>query len=257
MTALTAPQAMLAGGRTNQVWRDRDIVWKRYLPQNATPLFANDPDAEWIVLNALKGQGIAPDPVSRETRSGATYLAYRHLIGKTHATPMSDLARLMGRLHALSAPPSLPQSTMGNRVVAEGMVMAGGDPVLLAITPDAPDQPLHRAFCHRDPVPGNVVQTPDGPRLIDWQCPGQGDPIEDIAHALSPAMHALYGSTAPTTQDREAFLDAYPDEVAADRYRTQGRAFHWRMACYCHWQVARGNVAYGPALTAELDFLNG
>lgn len=52
-------------------------------------------------------------------------------------------------------------------------------------------------YSHRDIHPGNIVKTPDGPRLIDWECaidqpgydlhgPDSGVPIPDIHKALEP-----------------------------------------------------------------------
>ena len=68
--------------------------------------------------------------------------------------------------------------------------------------------------------------------------------------ALSPAMHVLYGGDGPHFT---AFLAAYPDKDVVDRYRRYSAAYHWRLACYCHWQVSRNRVpAYGPAYEAEM-----
>ena len=42
-------------------------------------------------------------------------------------------------------------------------------------------------------------------RLIDWQCPALGDPAEDIACFLSPAMQVIYGA-GPLDAARERQL---------------------------------------------------
>ena len=50
---------------------------------------------------------------------------------------------------------------------------------------------------------------------------------------------------------------AYPDRGVIERYMAVGHVFHWRMACYCHWQVARGVVDYATPLQAEMEYLAG
>ena len=245
----------LEGGRTNHVIRRGDEVWKHYNGHGATPLFANDPDAEWCALQALNGQAIAPRAIRRDKSDGKAVLVYGFVEGATHATRKEELARLLGRLHALPIPNGLPKAAMGADVVAMGLAMAELSDDLLRIAPNPPAQEIPPRFCHRDAVPGNIVQTDSGPILIDWQCPAAGDPVEDIAHALSPAMHVLYGASVPTGSDIAAFLAAYPDRGVVARYAVSGRAYHWRMACYCFWQITRGNSAYDRPLAAEMRWL--
>lgn len=251
-----APQFALEGGRTNQVHRRGGEVWKRYDLAKATPLFANDPDAEWCALTALAGQGIAPDPVRLDSKDGDPVLIYAFVEGDTHATRKADLARLLGRLHAQPVPAGLPTAARGKDVISMGLAMAQGAEALLRMAPMPPNVPNDARFCHRDAVPGNVVETARGPILIDWQCPAVGDPVEDIAHALSPAMHVLYGDDVPSSADVTAFLSAYPDRRITDGYVKSGHVYHWRMACYCHWQIARGNHAYEDPLAAEMQWLS-
>ena len=255
MSADPKPDAVLHGGRTNLVWRAGDIVHKKYRSDRATPMFRNDPGAEWAILIHLSGQNIGPDPVDlRRDASGDWVLQYRHLDGMTHATSPEDLAGLLGRLHRLPVPHDLVRTPTGAAVLEHGCDMAAGAATLRRAMPAPPPPCETLAICHRDVVPGNVVQTPNGARLIDWQCPGACDPVEDIAHALSPAMHLLYGGDGPHFA---AFLAAYPDQNVVDRYRRYGAAYHWRLACYCHWQVTRnGGTAYGPAYETEMALLN-
>jgi len=96
---------------------------------------------------------------------------------------------------------------------------------------------------------------PDGLRLVDWQCPGIGDPVEDLAHFISPGMNLLYRGKALDQAEIDRFLQHYPNQNVVEQYRDYGQGYHWRMACYCAWQVERGNATYVPALSAERDIL--
>jgi thiamine kinase-like enzyme len=104
---------------------------------------------------------------------------------------------------------------------------------------------------HGDAVPGNILMSNQGVVLIDWQCPALGDPCEDIAAWLSPAMQWLYAGKPLTNAQADTFLNAFPSETAA-RYRTLAPLFHWRMAAHCQWKAQRGAADYHKALQLEL-----
>lgn len=126
----------------------------------------------------------------------------------------------------------------------------GPAPDTPAVPPGGPAVPIHR-----DPVPGNVIVGADGLRLIDWQCPALGDPAEDLAVFLSPAMQQLYRG-APLAEDEvRAFLNAYPDHAVVARWSALRPWFGRRMAAYCLWQAARGAADYGHAAGLELAAL--
>ena len=244
--------ALLEGGRTNRVWRAGDRVAKQVIESAATPLFPNNAQAEWDALTALAGHQIAPEPLARS----GTSIAYRYLDGRAGGTPPADVARLLHKVHQIPPFAGLRRAAMGQEVIAAGLAMLESrNSPLRALAPAPPSCPDKPALVHTDPVPANIVRVGTDDYLIDWQCPALGDPVEDIAHYLSPAMQTLYGPGALGAADRAAFLDAYPDKEHVQRYRKDGRAFHWRMAAYCDWQVAVGNTDYAPALAAELAFI--
>jgi aminoglycoside phosphotransferase (APT) family kinase protein len=54
--------------------------------------------------------------------------------------------------------------------------------------------------------------------LIDWQCPAVGDPCEDIAIFLSPAMQLAYRGTVLSRAEEQVFLTAYSDASTLKRY---------------------------------------
>ena len=101
-----------------------------------------------------------------------------------------------------------------------------------------------------------MIAQKGGLKLIDWQCPAIGDPCEDIAVFLSPAMQIIYRGTALSTAERNAFLRAYPDEATIQRYRQLEPWYHWRMAAYCLWKEARGDKHAARAYAAEIDALH-
>jgi len=245
----------LKGGRTNRVWKSRNHVIKLYAKDGATPLFGNSSDHEWAALTALNGQNIAPAPIDQKRTAFGDVLIYEHAVGEIGYSDITKVARLLGNLHTIDLPSALPSVEVGPSVLKQGSAMIPADDALHKIKP-ALVQGTPPAFIHRDPVFTNFVSGSDGLRLVDWQCPGKGDPVEDLAHFISPGMNHLYRDRLLSDEDIERFLGAYPDAATTDRYRRTGQSYHWRMACYCAWQVAQGNTAYGPALKAETRFLS-
>ena len=121
-----------------------------------------------------------------------------------------------------------------------------------------------RSLVHTDCGPGNIVRTRGGLMLIDWQCPGRGDAVEDIACFLSPAMMILYECPPHTHVARDAFLEAYGNPSVIARYRRDAAAWHYRIGAYCVWRarrLARRQPAiaarYRRALAAETEFIAG
>ena len=179
---------------------------------------------------------------------------------------MCEVARLLGRLHRLPLPGDLPQ-----RAADPAALLAAGDAMLREAGADAhrrlaglrpvpmelPEPAVKPALVHRDVVPANVILGPAGPVLIDWQCPARGDPAEDLASALSPAMQALYGKESLDQAAIAQFLDAYPDPAVVARYRRHRPFFLWRTAAYCLWKAARGDGDYRDAFALELRALVG
>ena len=80
---------------------------------------------------------------------------------------------------------------------------------------------------------GNFIAGPGGIRLIDWQCPGIGDPAEDLWAFLSPAFQVLFNHAPLTLQERETFLMAYGEKEPRARLDNLAPYFAHRMAAYC------------------------
>lgn len=244
----------LLGGQTNHVFLAGQVVVKLYRSQAASPLFPNDAEAEARALSALSPIGLAP--ALRATGPG--WLICDAVPGHPWQRDLAAAALTLARLHLLDPAPSgfrlLP---MGSRaLVADARRVAAGVSGLPALPelPEVPALPSPR-LVHGDAVAGNLIEAPRGVVLIDWQCPGLGDPTEDIAAFLSPAMQMLYRGALLSAEERLAFLSAYPDPDTVRRYHALAPVLHWRLAAHCLWRAKRGDSGYAEAAQLELAAL--
>ncbi len=244
----------LKGGRTNRVWRSGEDVIKLYKAGSQTPLFENSPQDEWTVLSHLKGLNIAPTAVKKQHLTCGNILIYKYISGDFGYVDVADAARLLGTLHSIEPPQNLPIVQTGKAVLSHGAGMIPKGHELHDLHPKRSGDSAS-AFIHRDPVFSNFIASSQGLRLVDWQCPGIGDPVEDLAHFISPGMNFLYGGGVLEQAQIDRFLAHYPHKEIVERYLDYGQSYHWRMACYCAWQVEEGNASYVPALSAERDFI--
>ena len=250
------PWLALPGGRSNRLWRRGDLVIKLHDPVAASPLFPNDARAEARALAQFSPLGLAPQPCA----GGADWLIYRHVAGSTWdpRAPGADpaaVARMLGRLHRAAPPKAgfrpLPNGSAAILAQAQGFAPAD----LPAPPPDPGIAPADPVCVHADAVAGNIIVTPQGPVLIDWQCPGLGCGAEDLAAFLSPAMHWLYTGSCLTADQSAAFLAGYPDAITRARYAALAPVLHWRIAAHCAWKARRGDADYAQALRLELHHL--
>lgn len=237
---------VLAGGRTNRLWRVGGFTVKRYAVDAASPLFPNDAKAEARALGLFAPLGIAP--VLRA--AGADWLIYEHAEGAVWSGDPAPVALALYRLHtARVAAGAFRQAANGSAAVLADAARI----FALAGPPDDPGlEPVVPVPIHADAVVGNVLDTKGGPLLIDWQCPAMGDPAEDLCTFLSPAMNWLYAGAIMPPDRAEAFLRAYPDAETAARAREMMPVYRWRIAAHCAWKAARGDADYAQALRMEL-----
>lgn len=264
-TGLIAPGAgwvPLTGGRTNRIWSVGTLICKLYAKAGATPLFANDPAAELRALKELAGTGLAPEVVHSGRVRVGPYIVYRAVKGRVLTAPDAELMGALYRLHTRPAPTGFSRwpgrdpdpVALGRELLRqvadspEKAALESAEPPHVALLP-----PGRMSLLHRDAVAANAISTERGVVLIDWQCPATGDPVEDLAIALSPAMQSLYGTGS---FDPCAVLSAYPDPSVRDRYRRLVSAFAFRMAAYCLWRVANGDADYAPGFHAEYAALS-
>lgn len=247
------------GGHSNPVWRVRDntddVICKLYHTNKSSPLFGNHPDHEVLALKALSGHGLAPDLISSLHSSAGPSVTYCYLAGPQWSGDVTAVAELLAKLHRQKIPEGLPVAPrLPQGIIAQTHLMqpARTSDVEQFLPPDACHLPIaENVFLHGDVVPGNLVQTDDGLRLIDWQCPAVGDPCLDIAIFLSPAMQIIYGHRPLTAVEISRFFDAYNQPDVAQRYQAFAPIFHYRMAAYCRWKGARGSAAHAAAAPIE------
>ncbi|MFY0616191.1 phosphotransferase family protein [Shimia sp.] len=255
----------LTGGRTNAAWRGEcengdDIVLKLYAGAALNPLFPNNPGAEAALLQFLERRRMVPAFLASFDTLAGRCNVYTHVPGTTWRRDTPTVARLMRRLHVLDRPDGLRQVADGSAALLEqilGIVgKCGVMPDFLSHLPRAAVLPSGAsALLHSDIVPGNLIENVDGLHLIDWQCPAVGDPCEDIAVFLSPAMQQVYRGNPLSEQEIAAFLIAYDDAKVAARYKALAPFYHARMAAYCLWQFENGRQDYGTGLRLEVAAL--
>jgi aminoglycoside phosphotransferase (APT) family kinase protein len=258
------PFVPLRGGRTNRLWRfgiTGGWVCKLFARAGGTPLFPNDPIAEVTALTALNGTGLVPEHGQLVESNAGTCLVYRYIEGAAWNGAAYEVGAMMARLHSYPIPEGLRRLDNGRHSILEQAdrilsATPNGPKRLAAFRPSIDDlKTASPVFLHGDIVPANIVVSPLGLRLIDWQCPAFGDPVEDVAIFLSPAMQLLYGGRDLDSFDEREFFDGYGHPERAVRYKALKPAFAWRMAAYCLWKAARGDANYAAAAEAEIDTL--
>jgi thiamine kinase len=261
------------------VWKVREgrgfVIEKDYAedPGRANPMYPNLPDHEAAAMCHLAGSGCAPELVSyRPAGDGhGAQVVYRYVSGTQWRSGVGDVARLLQRVHAGEPPRGLRRlRRSASEAIVHADEMVADTPTkslrhtMQAARPSAgrDARPPRLSLVHTDCGPGNIVRSRNGLVLIDWQCPGLGDPVEDLACFLSPAMMHLYGASAHRASARADFLAAYDDPATVDRYLRDGAAWHFRIAAYCAWRIPHTSrrqpvVAqrYREALAAELAVL--
>ena len=256
----------LYGGRTNQVWKVRgnrsDSVLKLYRTTLRNPLFGNDAGLEAACLRALQSTGFVPNLRATGAFECDRWVFYDHAPGTPWRQRADKVGRLLRKLHNFSAEVSVPPGCNGSADLARHAerILAGcqSDRVdaLAAMRPGNTVAPAPKTcLVHGDPVPGNILEDETGLTLIDWQCPVIGDPCEDLAMFLSPAMQHLYRSTPLSQREEDTFLTAYGDPDTVSRYYALRPWYAWRMAAYCLWRAENGSPDYLTGLELEIAAL--
>jgi thiamine kinase len=251
------------GGRTNRVWRlvgEKDLICKLYLANKTNPLFNNNPEAEYRCLLWLDGSGIAPKPYKYLKTPFGEVLLYNYIKGQTWSNDVGAVSELLTRIHKHKNPKGLrilsgwPKDIKQSGLKIINKLNNYHKDKLIGICPDVSISNFEPVLLHTDVVPGNLILSDKGLRLIDWQCPAIGDPIVDIMMFLSPSMHEIYGSRKLYMKDYEVFLMSLTSNLR-NRYNIIGPLYHWRLAAYCFWKAEQGFIEYENAALAEIDLL--
>jgi len=252
---LTQAWTPLQGGRVNAVWRAGDMVIKHYHPSGDSPLFPNDLKAEAAALALLAPHGLAPKLLGQ----GQGWIAYHYCPGAAWKTNTALVADTLTRLHKTPIKTArFRQAPNGSaRLLAQAKSIAAlctqtSGKSALPPPPRDPNIPAGPAcLIHGDLVPGNLIVHITTLTLIDWQCPAIGDPAEDIATFLSPAMQYLYRGAPLTHDEINTFRAACPAQTI-QRYDQLAALYHWRMAAHCLWKATPD---YAIAMQLELAAL--
>ena len=250
----------LNGGRSNRVWRAGDTVIKFYQACGNNPLFDNDAQREQASLISLARTGMAPKLIDAGTFGGRHWLVYSHITGTMWHTGTAQVAQLLGRLHDQPGFSGLPMGRNGSsELTAQTLAILAQCRDTDALRSMAPMGQVaavaNPMLIHGDPVPGNLVEHEGTLTLIDWQCPQLGDPAEDLALFLSPAMQLLYRGSPLSQDEVGTFVAAYPDQSIIERLHALKPWFHWRMAAYCLWKSQQNSCHDRDAMGLELAAL--
>jgi aminoglycoside phosphotransferase (APT) family kinase protein len=98
-------------------------------------------------------------------------------------TASTNLARLHARLHATTAPEQLPslRTTVRQEIARSDLVPSDCKQIAFDALDRLPDG---AQVCHWDFHPGNVIETIEGPKVIDWTSARRGDALADVARTL-------------------------------------------------------------------------
>jgi thiamine kinase len=261
----------LPGGYWNRVWRvgieSAAVVVKQFVPVPDNPMFPQLPGDEAAALQMFAGCSVAPRFVDFVPDApGGPVLVYEYLDGVPWQSGDPSPAAVFRRAHRSEVAGSfrvLPTDPAAIIDQAERMLVRSrpedADRVRAHFHSTMAPGSARRCLVHTDGGPGNIIVTAGGPRLIDWQCPGIGDPVEDLVTFVSPAMQILYGCPPLSDDDEGTFLAGYDDEEVTEGFRTGRIAYHLRIAAYCAFRTAAVEETdpvvshrYRRALDAEL-----
>ena len=120
-------------------------------------------------------------------------------------------AGTMANVHAAIHRLDVPRLPSQRGKLEEGIERAGALDVgsrdrVLAILEDLPDG---EAVCHGDLHPRNLIMTPRGTAVIDWQMACRGNPHADVARSLLVMEAGWEWDTARVRQLRRTFRSSY------------------------------------------------
>lgn len=257
----------LRGGYWNQVMKiacaEGAFVLKRYAEVLPNSLFPNLPEAEAAALDRLKGLGVAPEPVGFWPKE--KILVYAYVEGALWNKDMAAVAQLLRRKEQADPAGFRRVPWQPDQILAEGdrlLARCVEDDLASRLRSSRPKPaeimpPSRLSLVHTDIGAGNLVGSGDGLRLIDWQCPAEGDLAEDVYAFLSQAFQIL--NDRMPVADSGTFFEALDIPGIRDRYILLRSCFAYRMAAYCclRYQGASDDRAlhdrYFAAATAELE----
>ena len=259
------PWVKLSGGHSNCLWRVETltgtIVVKSYPKVWNNPVFGNSPELESLSLELFAPLNVSPAKLGGGTADGAAFLVYEHLNQVDKPVCTEEVGRLLRQVHKVD----LSKSSLGN-VAAQApnpiISLLQTDtiwPEKLKMALEEAQQNISkskvRCLLHGDPTLSNIVQSENGLRLLDWQCPRLGDPCWDIAVFMSPAMRMAYGHSEIISEEADQFFYGYGEQTVRDRFETKQTSYSAIFAAYSFLQMQKGQLEYTTGFEAEMALL--
>jgi aminoglycoside phosphotransferase (APT) family kinase protein len=201
-------------------------------------------ESEALALEVLQSLGLAPTPVVffPAAQQEKAILIYTYLPGELWQGSLASLAVLMRRYH------HYPVAAQGFRLLAQSpRAIVDQAEELLAdcqedalvrelrlLRPKLREYPSLNQPClvHTDAWVGNFIGSGQQAYLIDWQCPGLGDPVEDVWTLLESGYQQLINLPLYTQTQKQQFLEAYSDTAVLERLSLLSPYFAYRVAAH-------------------------
>ncbi|MEM7343979.1 MAG: aminoglycoside phosphotransferase family protein [Chloroflexota bacterium] len=269
----------LQGGYHNHVFRlqnqttEHDWVVKQFLVGSDNPMFPTLPDDEAAALKMFSGTGLAPDFVGYlpDVSEGAILL-YRFVPGSMWDGDLVAAAQLLYQTHHTPVVGNFRQLPITSDAILGHAkkifdLMNNPEPFLEPLRPyffkrHVDPAPISPYLIHTDCGPGNMITGPEGTCLIDWQCPGIGDPVEDLTIFVSPAIQILYARDPLTLAERDLFLESYGDPTILARFERLNLFYRLRFMAYSAYRIEslaetdpEISQRYQTAFDAELAYI--
>ena len=220
-----APGARIGSGRAAEVFE--------YGPGRIIKLIREPGPADWLdreaaAQAAARAAGLAaPEVFAVDEVDGRRGIVMERIEGLDGLTAIDrkpwrvwTVGRETGRLHRqlseVAAPAGLGtiRAYVEERIESSPRVPSGARDRLRAVLERAPDGDR---LCHFDFHPGNVIESPSGPVIIDFTSAASGHPMADHARSL---MTFEAGEPADDTPAKERILIAIGRGLARRAYRS-------------------------------------
>lgn len=257
----------LTGGYWNKVFRvttgNLQFIVKQFTASPSSGLFPNLPYDEARALAKLEGLDVAPRLIG--FWPDCHLLVYQYVEGSHWNGDFKGMAAALIRKERADARGFRRVATDPSQILAEGDLMfekCSEGPATPRPVTVFPYPPSRLSLIHTDLGAANVIGAGDDLRIIDWQCPAEGDICEDIFSFLSPAFHILSGRRPLAPDGPQAFFGALARPDLEERFDVLQPFFAWRMAGYCAWRAETAadeaaRTRYGEAARVELATLAG
>lgn len=152
------------------------------------------------VYERIEGDPIAKDLLGVPEADPDTIVQLAHVFAQTHA-----------KIHTCGHIPELPSQRQTLATVIRRIAVLPPD-LKEAILKALDEMPKGDRLCHGDFHPYNVLMSPRGPIVIDWNNAHIGNPLEDVARStliLSGASISQPSSRSRIDQFNQAYLEHY------------------------------------------------